>query len=144
MLPVVLKWAWGKPNLREAFFKRVSQTGISYRDSTINLNLSPASQIKAGDRLPYLKVFDEKREVETDLHEWCSKPGFTLICLGKLKELDLFYYRQMDHPKLRRQSQLFLPAAIRKKSTYFRRLRHQSKPKEGAYHPPGYAYRFFK
>ena len=90
LLPVVLKWVWRKPSLREAFFKRVSQTGISYRDSAINLNLSHASQIKAGDRLPYLKVFDEKREVETDLHEWCSKPGFTLICLGKLKELDLF------------------------------------------------------
>jgi len=24
------------------------------------------------------------------LHEWCSKPGFTLIVLGNLTELDLF------------------------------------------------------
>jgi len=42
--------------------------------------------VKAGDRLPYLKVFDEKKQEETDLHEWCTKPGFTLIVLGKLAE----------------------------------------------------------
>jgi hypothetical protein len=35
-------------------------------------------------------MFDEKKQQETDLHEWCSKPGFTLITLGKLQELDLF------------------------------------------------------
>ena len=28
--------------------------------------------------------------METDLHEWCSKPGFTFIALGKLVESDLF------------------------------------------------------
>ncbi|MDB5157852.1 MAG: hypothetical protein JWR50_2559, partial [Mucilaginibacter sp.] len=62
----------------------------NYRDSAISLNLSNADNIKAGDRLPYLKVFDEKKQEETDLHEWCSKPGFTLIVLGKLQEIDLF------------------------------------------------------
>jgi 2-polyprenyl-6-methoxyphenol hydroxylase-like FAD-dependent oxidoreductase len=90
LLPVVLKWVWSKENIREEFFKRVSQIGISYRDSAINLNVSQSSQIKAGDRLPYLKVFDEKKQLETDLHEWCSKPGFTLIVFGKLAELYLF------------------------------------------------------
>jgi 2-polyprenyl-6-methoxyphenol hydroxylase-like FAD-dependent oxidoreductase len=89
-LPTILKTAWGKPKLRSEFFKRVSQIGISYRDSKINLNLSHTTQIKAGDRLPYLKVFDEKKQQETDLHEWCAKPGFTIITLGKLQELDLF------------------------------------------------------
>lgn len=24
------------------------------------------------------------------MHEWCSKPGFTMITIGKLQELDLF------------------------------------------------------
>jgi hypothetical protein len=89
-LPVVLKNAWSKPGSRQAFFKRISQTGISYRDSKINLNLSHATKIKAGDRLPYLKVFDEKKQLETDLHEWCAKPGFTMIAIGKLQEIDLF------------------------------------------------------
>lgn len=71
-LPAILKNVWGKPALREAFFRRISQTGISYRESQINLHLSHDSPIKAGDRLPYLKVFDEKKQQETDLHEWCS------------------------------------------------------------------------
>jgi hypothetical protein len=89
-LPTLLKTVWGKPALRDEFFKRVSQTGISYRHSRINLHLSHHSPVKAGDRLPYLKMFDEKKQQETDLHEWCSKPGFTMITLGKLQELDLF------------------------------------------------------
>lgn len=76
--------------VREAFFKQLSQTGINYRDSALNLHLSHASKIKAGDRLPYMKLYDEKRQEETDLHEWCSKPGFTLIVFGKFEELFLF------------------------------------------------------
>jgi 2-polyprenyl-6-methoxyphenol hydroxylase-like FAD-dependent oxidoreductase len=90
ILPTALRSAWGKPALRDTFFKKISQIGISYRDSKINLHLSHNSPVKAGDRLPYLKVFDEKKQQETDLHEWCSKPGFTMITLGKLQELDLF------------------------------------------------------
>jgi 2-polyprenyl-6-methoxyphenol hydroxylase-like FAD-dependent oxidoreductase len=90
VLPGLLKLVWGNKAIREALFKRVSQINIAYRDSTINLHISGANKIKAGDRLPYLKVFDEKRQEETDLHEWCTKPGFTLIVLGKLSELDLF------------------------------------------------------
>ncbi len=90
LMPRILKWAWHKDNLRYSFFKILSQTGISYHDSRINLHLSNSTQIKAGDRLPYFKVFDEKKQEETDLHEWCSKPGFTFIALGNLKEIDLF------------------------------------------------------
>jgi 2-polyprenyl-6-methoxyphenol hydroxylase-like FAD-dependent oxidoreductase len=89
-LPPILKFAWDKQNIRELFFKRASQIFISYRHSGISLHLSNATQVKAGDRLPYLKVFDEKKQEETELHEWCTKPGFTLIVLGKLQELDLF------------------------------------------------------
>jgi hypothetical protein len=90
LMPVILKFAWGKKGIREDFFKRVSQIGINYRDSAINLHISQSTKIKAGDRLPYLKVFDEKKQEETDLHEWCTKAGFTFIVLGKLAESDLF------------------------------------------------------
>lgn len=90
VMPALLKLAWGNNTLKTFFFRQVSQIGISYRDSAISLHISQATKIKAGDRLPYLKVFDEKKQAETDLHEWCSKPGFTLIVLGKLAELDLF------------------------------------------------------
>jgi hypothetical protein len=90
ILPNVLSTAWKSKRLRTFFFKIVSQIAISYRDSNINLHLSKGTKIKAGDRLPYLKVYDEKKEIETDLHEWCSKPGFTLIILGKFDEMYLF------------------------------------------------------
>jgi 2-polyprenyl-6-methoxyphenol hydroxylase-like FAD-dependent oxidoreductase len=90
VLPHALKWLWSSAKLRETFFKLLSQTGISYRDSKISLHLSQGTQVKAGDRLPYLKVFDEKKHEETDLHEWCSKPGFTLIALGHVPESELF------------------------------------------------------
>ena len=89
-MPKALKLFWSNEKLREYFFKRVSQTGISYRDSNINLHLSHATCIKAGDRLPYLEIFDEKKQQKTDIHTWCDKPGFTLITLGEIKESYLF------------------------------------------------------
>ncbi|MGN6395784.1 MAG: FAD-dependent monooxygenase [Mucilaginibacter sp.] len=90
LMPLLLKLAWGSKTLRTAFFKQVSQIAINYRDSRINLHISQSSRIKAGDRLPYLALYDEKRQEETDLHEWCAKPGFTLITLGKMAETELF------------------------------------------------------
>jgi 2-polyprenyl-6-methoxyphenol hydroxylase-like FAD-dependent oxidoreductase len=90
LLPKILNIAWKSESVKAGFFKRGSQIGISYRDSKINLHLGKATKVKAGDRLPYLKVFDEKKEQETDLHEWCAKPGFTLIILGKFDEMYLF------------------------------------------------------
>jgi 2-polyprenyl-6-methoxyphenol hydroxylase-like FAD-dependent oxidoreductase len=86
----LLNKLWKNENIKSVFFKKVSQIGISYSESNINLHLSKDIKIKAGDRLPYLKVFDEKKHEETDIHEWCSKPGFTLIILGKFDELYLF------------------------------------------------------
>jgi 2-polyprenyl-6-methoxyphenol hydroxylase-like FAD-dependent oxidoreductase len=92
IMPNVLNLVWKNEKLRRFFFKRVSQTGINYRDSKINLQLghAHATNIKAGDRLPYLEIFDEKKKVKTDIHTWCSKPGFTLITLGDIKEGFLF------------------------------------------------------
>jgi 2-polyprenyl-6-methoxyphenol hydroxylase-like FAD-dependent oxidoreductase len=90
VMPRLLKFVWSKEGLRDIFFRRVSQIFINYRHSAISLHLSNAKTVKAGDRLPYLKVFDEKKQEETDLHEWCTKPGFNLIVLGKLQEIDLF------------------------------------------------------
>lgn len=90
VMPRGLKYMWSKPKLRTLFFKRVSQTGLSYRDSKINLHLGAVTKIKAGDRLPYVEIFDEKKQSLTDLHAWCSKPGFTLITMGEIKENYLF------------------------------------------------------
>jgi 2-polyprenyl-6-methoxyphenol hydroxylase-like FAD-dependent oxidoreductase len=90
VLPKILNMLWNSDVTKAAFFRTVSQIGINYRNSKINLHLSRSTKVKAGDRLPYIKVYDEKQLVETDLHEWCSKPGFTLLILGKFDELFLF------------------------------------------------------
>ncbi len=90
IFPKLIQFLWKKESFREFSFRTISQLGIDYRNSKINLNLSKAENIKAGDRLPFIKIFDEKKKQETDLHAWCSKPGFTFIALGKLKENDLF------------------------------------------------------
>jgi 2-polyprenyl-6-methoxyphenol hydroxylase-like FAD-dependent oxidoreductase len=103
VLPFALKKLWGSAKLRQAFFKKVSQTGIHYHESKINLHLSQGTKIIAGDRLPYLKVYDEKKQTETDLHEWCSKPGFTFIALGKQTEDELFRLAKwitMNYPNI--------------------------------------------
>jgi 2-polyprenyl-6-methoxyphenol hydroxylase-like FAD-dependent oxidoreductase len=91
-LPRLLNWLWKNEKVRKIFFAQVSQTGISYRNSKLSLHLSQAGAIKAGDRLPYLKIYDEKKKRETDLHAWCGKPGFTLITIGPLNEQELFTF----------------------------------------------------
>jgi len=90
ILPNLIRFFWKQEKFREFGFKTISQIGIDYHESKINLNLSKAENMKAGDRLPFIRIFDEKKKQETDLHAWCSKPGFTFIALGKLKENDLF------------------------------------------------------
>ena len=90
VLPGALKYFWKKEKYSTAFFKRVSQTGINYRDSKINLHLSNNTHLNAGDRLPYLEIFDEKKQEKTDIHAWCHKPGFTLITIGIIQEQYLF------------------------------------------------------
>jgi hypothetical protein len=90
LLAQLLNWLWSKENIRKRFFSIVSQIAINYRSSRLSLHLSHATTVKAGDRLPYLKIFDEKKHEETDLHAWCAKPGFTLLAFGKLQDFDLF------------------------------------------------------
>jgi 2-polyprenyl-6-methoxyphenol hydroxylase-like FAD-dependent oxidoreductase len=90
ILPRVLSYVWNNEKLKQHFFKNISQININYRHSAINLHISHATKVKAGDRLPYMKIYDEKQQQETDLHQWCAKPGFTLMVLGRLSEHDLF------------------------------------------------------
>jgi len=110
---------WKKPKFKKFFFKMVSQIGIQYRDSKINLNLSKAENIKAGDRLPFIKIFDEKKQQETDLHAWCAKPGFTFIALGKLKENDLFNLARWITQNYPQQLNFFyLPFSAKNKAVF--------------------------
>ncbi|HEX3384853.1 MAG TPA: FAD-dependent monooxygenase [Mucilaginibacter sp.] len=86
----MISLVWKSQRSKAFFFKVISQTGISYRESKINLHLSNGDKIKAGDRIPYLEIYDERKKEETDLHAWCGKPGFTLIIMGRFDEMFLF------------------------------------------------------
>ena len=92
VLPGALSFAQKNDKFKLGFFRQISQIGINYRHSPINLHLSQATHIKAGDRLPYLTLYDEKKQVYTDLHAWCTKPGFTMIIMGRLTELELLSF----------------------------------------------------
>jgi len=90
VLPRILRYVSSHEKAMTTAFKLISQTDISYRHSKINVHLSLGEKVKAGDRLPYLEIYDEKKKEDTDLHAWCNKPGFTLIILGRFDEMFLF------------------------------------------------------
>lgn len=119
IFPKLIQFLWEKESFRAFGFKTVSQIGINYRNSKINLNLSKAENVKAGDRLPFIRIFDEKKKQETDLHAWCSKPGFTFIALGKLKENDLFNLARWITQNYPQQLNFFyLPFSAKNKAVF--------------------------
>lgn len=87
VVPLLLQRVAENASFKAKLFERISQIGISYRKSALSVHHSVSTTIKAGDRLPYLRLFDEKLKVETDLHQWCSKGGFTLLVLGELSPM---------------------------------------------------------
>jgi len=90
VMPELLRLLWKSEKIKKDFFLTASQMGVNYRESKLNLHLSQGKTIKAGDRLPSFKIFDEKKQEDTDLHAWCFKPGFTLIIMGKVIEEEIF------------------------------------------------------
>lgn len=88
-LPAILRFIGSSSQNTAVIFARISQTNIGYRHSDLSLHLSHKTKIKAGDRLPYLPVFDEKNEVETDLQAWCTEAGFALIIMDRLNRIDM-------------------------------------------------------
>ncbi|WP_207428505.1 NAD(P)/FAD-dependent oxidoreductase [Pedobacter sp. SYSU D00535] len=89
VLPRLLRFSDRRDNFAKSFFPLISQTGVQYRTGPISVHHSQSRRVQAGDRLPYIKLFDEKLKRETDLHQWCAKPGFTLLVIGWLNSRDL-------------------------------------------------------
>jgi hypothetical protein len=89
LLPFVLNKVWKMKSIRQQMFQLVSQTGISYSGSSLSVHHSKSRHIKAGDRLPYLQFFDEKRKEQTNLHSWCNGAAFTLITIGDLNSREI-------------------------------------------------------
>jgi 2-polyprenyl-6-methoxyphenol hydroxylase-like FAD-dependent oxidoreductase len=89
VLPLVLNGFRRLPISNKRTFGMISQTAINYRQGRLSLHHSKHETIRAGDRLPYIKFFDEKLKTEIDLHDWCAHPGFTLIVIGLLSQRDI-------------------------------------------------------
>ncbi|HEY0055424.1 MAG TPA: FAD-dependent monooxygenase [Pedobacter sp.] len=89
VLPFALNKLWKIGTINQRLFSLISQTYINYRESPLSLHHSLATKVKAGDRVPYIKFYDEKLKEETNLHEWCKYPGFTLLVIGQLSPLEV-------------------------------------------------------
>src|SRR5690606_28959317 len=83
------------------------RTPFDYRKSSLSLRHTLSNKIQSGDRLPFLRVYDEKKFEYTDLHQWCRKPGFTLLLLGNLSSHSLFVMSQWIKQKYTQHMHLF-------------------------------------
>lgn len=89
ILPLLAKTFWKNSGTTGKLFEMISQTGIDYRNSKLSIHHSRSKKIKAGDRLPYIKFYDEKLKQDTDLQAWCKLAGFTLIIIGQISQRDV-------------------------------------------------------
>lgn len=97
----------------------LSGTDVNYRFSPLSLHHTLGSGIRAGDRLPYLPVFDEKLKTQTDLHRWCEKPGFILLVLGTVSHHYLNIIGQWMRQKYPREMHLYyLPYSLRNEAVF--------------------------
>ncbi|MBE7176901.1 MAG: FAD-dependent monooxygenase, partial [Mucilaginibacter polytrichastri] len=123
-LPLILRYAGrSQPNVRN-MFSRISQTAIHYRKSSLSMHLSHRTQIRAGDRLPYFRLFDEKKQGEISLHEWTKEPGFSLILMDRLNRIDM--------ATLRRWISTFYPGV----NTYYLPWSEKNEPVFAAFEVP--------
>lgn len=88
-------------------FDRLANLDISHRGSPLAVHHASGRRIEAGDRLPYLPVYDEKAKIETDLHRWCEKPGFILLVLGTISHHHLHIIGQWMRQRYPRRMHLY-------------------------------------
>lgn len=88
-------------------FGRMAQLDVHYRRSALTVHHATDSGVRAGDRLPFIAVFDEKTKTHTDLHRWCEKPGFILLVLGTISHHQLNVIGQWVRQRYPRQMHLY-------------------------------------
>ena len=115
----LLKQAIRDPARGTHLLTQLSGTKVNYRTSPLSVNHTLGSAIRAGDRLPYLPVFDEKSKKQTDLHRWCEKPGFILLILGTVGHHQLNMIGQWMRQKYPREMHLYyLPYSLRNEPVF--------------------------
>lgn len=107
LLTKVLRYVCAKPSRLQTIFAQFAQLRIHYRKAVLSVHYATGSLIRAGDRLPFLSVFDEKTKTHTDLHRWCEKPGFVLLILGTISRHQLHITGQWMQQKYPREMHLY-------------------------------------
>lgn len=135
------KWFWGafrkrlqrelsKPRSVASLEGDLAQWDVGYPGSPLSVHHSTQFSVRAGDRLPYLPLFDEKQQSETDLHGWCAKPGFVLLVLGTVGHHNLRLIGQWMKQKYPRDMHLYyLPYSDRNKVVFDRFAMRQTMTK---------------
>ena len=80
---------FGKPESRKATLLQLSGLTQNYRHATPSLHYSSSVRIKAGDRFPFLPIYNEKDNVWTDTHQAFRKNMLVLVILGSLSQQSL-------------------------------------------------------
>ena len=107
------------PRWLTRIFTDLAQLNIHYRQATLAVHYATGRRIQAGDRLPFLAVYDEKAKKQTDLHRWCEKPGFVLLLLGTVGSHALHVVGQWIRQKYPRAMHLYyLPFSSRNLSVF--------------------------
>jgi len=114
-----IRYVGRKPRLLKRMFDRLAQLSIHYRKATLAVHYATGRHIQAGDRLPFLPVFDEKTKKQTDLHRWCEKPGFILLILGTVSHHQLHIIGQWTRQKYPREMHVYyLPFSPQNQSVF--------------------------
>ncbi|MCP4441686.1 MAG: pentachlorophenol monooxygenase [Aureispira sp.] len=70
-LPMILGTALGFDAVRKRAFRVVSQIGIRYRKSSLSKQtIALVGKLKAGDRMPYVQVYDEQEKVSKSIYQY--------------------------------------------------------------------------
>jgi len=114
-----IRYMGRKPRLLKRMFDRWAQLNVHYRKTALAVHYATGRRIQAGDRLPFLTVFDEKTKRQTDLHRWCKKPGFILLLLGTVTRHHLHIIGQWSRQKYPREMHVYyLPFSPQNQSVF--------------------------
>jgi len=114
-----IRYITRRSRLLKRMFDQLAQLNIHYRNATLAVHYATGRRIQAGDRVPFLPVFDEKTKKQTDLHRWCEKPGFVLLVLGTVGSNQLHIVGQWMRRKYPQAMHLYyLPFSSQNQSVF--------------------------
>lgn len=97
--PFLVRRAFARPAQRRSTLFQLSGLTPHYRHSPLSLHYSSSTGIRAGDRFPYLPVYNEKEKTWTDTHRAIRKNGLVLVILGRLSQQSLHILSQWVQQK---------------------------------------------